>query len=94
MAKLEAELSVPVVPEAQADRSFDPDWPPLTPFDSATGEVGISITIGDVHFNEQGYLVVEVGYARSALDGGVLEYILEDTPDGWVIVAIRLVGMA
>jgi len=94
MAKLEAELSVPVFPEALADRSIYPDVPPLTPVDSATGNIGISITIGDIRFDEQGYLVVEVGYARSALDGGVLEYALDDTPDGWVIIAIRLTGIS
>lgn len=94
MAKLEAELSVPVLPEALADRSIYPDVPPLTPVDPATGEAGISITIGDIHFDGQGYLVVEIGYARSALDGAVLEYALDDTPDGWVIVAIRLTGIS
>ena len=94
IAHLEEELSVPVLPDSSADRSIHPDLPPLTPVDAQTGDIGISITIGDIGFDEQGYLVVEVGYARSALDGGVLEYVLDDTPDGWIIIAIRLTGIS
>lgn len=94
IAQLEEELSVPVLPESLADRAITANLPPLTPVDPQTGEAGISITIGDIRFDEQGYLIVEVGYARSALDGGVLEYVLDDTPDGWIILAIRLTGVS
>jgi hypothetical protein len=94
MDMLEEELAVPVLPESQADRAVTADLPPLTPVDAETGEAGISITIGEIGFDEQGYLMIEVGYARSAVDGGVFQYVLDDTPDGWVIVAILLTGIS
>lgn len=72
MSYLERSLNTRVRPEAEAIHVVDDSHPVLTLIDRNTGEVGLSIGIGDFAPDELGHLHVGVSYARSGLDGEVL----------------------
>ena len=82
--RLEAGLGIAVKDDSEADRS-DPALPALTPVDPETGEIGISIYLGRFTVDGDARLRVEATFARSGLDGMVVEYVLESTPQGWNI---------
>jgi len=84
---LENDLGVKVRPEEHADRT-DPDLPALTPVLPETGEIGISIRLGRFNLAEDGRLHVTVSFARSGLDGGDLDYVLERAGDEWSITDV------
>jgi hypothetical protein len=92
-AVVEAELGVRVLPESAADRS-DLSLPVLTPKDPATGELGVSIDLGQFRVVGPDRLAVSAWYGHSGLDGQGYDIVLERAGDGWVIVQMDEDGVA
>ena len=90
---LEQELRVKVRPESEADRG-SLTLPVMTPVLLETGEIGISISLGRFSLDEQGWIHVDVSYARSGLDGAIFAYTLQPTEEGWAIVDVQLTAVA
>jgi len=87
-ATLEIKLGIKVEPDSQAHRG-NVDLPPLTPELPATGEIGISISLGEFTTGVDGRLHVTATFVRSGLDGGVLYYVLSLQGGGWVIDSVE-----
>jgi len=94
MSYLQSSLNTRVRPESDAIRAFDDSHPIMTPIDRDTGEVGISIGLGDFEQEGPDRLRVVVSYARSGLDGEVLQYVLQRTDAGWSVLEARQIGIA
>ena len=92
-SQLEDDLGVTVRPESEADRT-DLSLPALTPVLPETGEMGISISLARFRLDEAGNLRVQVTFARSGLDGAVLEYVLTLGEQGWTIIDRIGLGVA
>jgi len=94
MSYLQCSLNTRVRPESEATRAFDDTHPIMTPIDRDTGEVGISILVGDFAPDELGRLRMGVSYARSGLDGEILQYVLQRTDAGWSVLEVIQVAIA
>ncbi len=92
-ATLENRLGVKVEPDSDANRD-NSDLPPLTPASAETGEIGISISVGEFTTDADGRLHVTVTFARSGLDAGAFNYVLSFTDAGWVIESLEPAGVA
>ena len=89
---LEAALHVKVRPLVEAELT-DPSLPALTPVLPETGEIGVSISLGRFFADRAGRLRVTVTVARSGLDGVVLDYVIERSNGGWLVVDVVLAGV-
>ena len=91
--QLETDLQVKVRPLSEADLG-DLSVPALTPVLPETGEVGVSIRLGRFSVDDVGRLSVSVSVGRSGLDGVGIDYKLERSDDGWIIVEARITWVA
>lgn len=82
---LEATLQKKVLSLSEAC-FVDPSLPSLMPTDCETGEVGVSISIGRLGEDTDGYWHVDVTIALSSVDSTTLEYILERGEAAWTIL--------
>lgn len=83
--ELAAEFSVDVLPADTAFRG-DLDLPALTPIDPESGQIGVSLTLGEMVPVEDRRYEATVRYARSGLDGGSIIFILEQQGPDWTVV--------